>query len=565
MLSSISVPLHSHYFDISSSRCVNTFSKSTNFSSQRLKSESLEVRLSYEYKYCVDYCGGQVFYYTLTFNNHALPYFMGKACHDYNIIREFINGGFYRKLERNFNLKLRYFISAECGEGGASHHFKGSRGKGHNPHYHVIFFLYPLVSNASINPYAFLNLVREYWQGKDGMLFDTVSACRSSLCKYGYACPGTQLGIVSCNKALRYVAKYVNKEESEYEFEDKIYSESLNNFRFSDLSDLYKSFLTSHNLICSITKLSQRLINKGLLSLSEVYEERIKNCGFFDDWLGYIEIKAHEYAKKQLLLFRNRFSSKVRYSHGLGWHLGKQDIEKNLLDPKLYCDSATVPNKERPVSLYYKRKIYYTLEKDVNGNNLYILNALGRKMMLNKFNLNFDKSVNKIKDTINFFKLNPVCISNLVNKYNSLGEVVPDVLYIRNLINSLNCNVEYKGSIFERYYLYKRIYENRFTSNLNCVISPSDDLFRYLHPCFYYSQYSDELVNVQKVFNKIKDYERYYSFSLHPYFSSYIDIFNIFDLLVDYKNYISDKKDKELFDKNQKVIQFHLNKKFQND
>lgn len=179
------------------------------FSFKSNKQQGYEVRLYYEYLDTVKR-GGQVFFYTLTYNDKSLPKYEGFNCFDYNDLVYLLNGGFKKILNRRYNTRLRYFVGAELGEGA------GKRGFENNPHYHILFFLSPLNDNyIPISPIQFRHYVRLYWQGFD----QDIKFHSFKYAKFGIAKEGDNYGKVLDYRACMYCAKYVTKDVSLQKFE----------------------------------------------------------------------------------------------------------------------------------------------------------------------------------------------------------------------------------------------------------------------------------------------------------------------------------------------------------
>ena len=173
------------------------------WSVQSAKQLSYFTRLYYHYKEVIAN-KGYAFFYTLTYNNKALPHFLGQPCFNHDDFYKFVrSSGFDKKLKRNYGLILKYFVTCELGEG------KGSRGVDGNPHYHVIFFLTPdpktKLESCTITPIEFKHLVCTYWCGE----YYIDKPYRDY--KFGIAMPGDNLGEITSPAALNYCTKYITK------------------------------------------------------------------------------------------------------------------------------------------------------------------------------------------------------------------------------------------------------------------------------------------------------------------------------------------------------------------
>ena len=99
---------------------------------------------------------------------------------------------------------LKYFLTSELGK------------NTHRPHYHVLFFLY------GISPKRLYDAVLKTW-------------------KNGFIYPGRNYGLVDCEDAVKYVAKYVSKD-----FNVLNYYEKDKNYN-SDIDYRIKKYNKEHN------------------------------------------------------------------------------------------------------------------------------------------------------------------------------------------------------------------------------------------------------------------------------------------------------------------------------
>lgn len=175
--------------------------------SQRLLAEYDNVRLH----------NGYALFYTFTYSEKRIPKFFGVNVHDYRHLRQFfVSSGFTATLKRYFNVSLKYCVTSEFGEG------KGKRGYHNNPHYHSILFLYPIDETKPIvSPECFRCLIKSYWQGvcikspdyKSRLVESNILTDKDSML-YGFCQEGRNVGIVSDERAILYVTKYVTKDSS---------------------------------------------------------------------------------------------------------------------------------------------------------------------------------------------------------------------------------------------------------------------------------------------------------------------------------------------------------------
>lgn len=572
---------NSKYFNPSSSRLYNTFQSPRSYRSRKSKIEGYETRLYWHFKYCQD-IGGQTFYYTLTYNDKNIPKFYGVSCFDYEDIRYLLTGGFYQYLRRNYGTKLKYFVGAELGDG------KGSRGMHNNPHYHILFFLEPdknsLCPYKKINPVDFRHLVRLYWQGFDQ---DTDGYKDYRDAKFGIAKEGDKYGLVTDFRACCYCAKYVTKDvklvrnESSLTlylrfYYDKVYKFSAESFKdfYAENRDVFETHLQLQ-FYKNIPLAFEQLIDS--LSLESIkgefngdYYKLICKLGMFDEYSKfvdkYIEDKIHEV----ITLYRNRYSNKCRISQGVGLY-ALTDI-KDFLEPTVSIPSKN-GFKSRSLPLYLYRKLYTDVVKTdsctktprgtlkpVKHSPVRVLNDLGIEMKLHQLPKVVGKIAEQAKNNLSIVLANKelyesmVCSDvntavtlshkSLIDNYNRLQQTLP------------------LHKIFERYAIYKLVYEDRFFAFSNCGSNPCDsfpfinvesDYKRFLTSNVLYVTRSELRVSAFVESNM----EGYLPYFTHPYFLPYFSIFSVLDLCADYFFVQKDNQEQSEAESIAEIKRFH--------
>ena len=89
------------YFSPDISKTHVQFSSANSYQSRQIKIEGYETRLYWQFKYCEDH-DGQVFFYTLTYCDNAMPKHYGINCFDYEDLRFLFTGGFNKQLLRKY-------------------------------------------------------------------------------------------------------------------------------------------------------------------------------------------------------------------------------------------------------------------------------------------------------------------------------------------------------------------------------------------------------------------------------------------------------------------------------
>ena len=436
----LNIPNKSHYVTNDSKTHFRLINPS-HFVSQQSRQMSYYVRLYYHYLH-VKQLGGLCYFYTLTYNNAALPRFYGIPCFNHEHIQKFFrSSGFDKKLSRDYGFKLQYFVSCELGDG------KGSRGFEGNPHYHVIFFLIPDgVQKKPFNSAIFQHLVREYWCGKD------YRTTRPQNYKYGIAMPGDNLGLVSSPSALRYASKYVLK--------DTVY----------------------RKLVAQLESKAKQLIAVRLSSNRKACEIYHRYFGFERDPLSNPEVKRvinrlyERLYKKDI----NRLHvPRVRCSQGVGLYalekVSADGISIVLPDPQKGIKQVTIP-------LYLYRKLYYDIVKDGAGNNKYILNDKGIELRTSRLMKDVDTKLNEISALVDYYHFDK-------DKYN-LEVIRSYVLYDKIYRGRLCPDVTIPIDPIEDYAIFSvsEYYRTNYTDEVDSAIKMSALLansFTYdSHPAF---------------------------------------------------------------------------------
>lgn len=524
-----------NYFNPAISRTHNSFMSSRSYRFHTIKKEGYESRLYWQYRYCEDN-NGQVFYYTLTYADKNIPKFLGHNCFDYEDLRYLLNGGFVKYLLRNYATNLKYFVGAELGDG------KGERGFENNPHYHVLFFLTPsdvvikkkvkdivcvgqyvkntkfhkkgepkykqvinrvVVPYKKISPVEFRSLIRRYWQGFDEDL-DGFYDYRDS--KYGICKEGSEnLGLVTDFRACMYCAKYCSKDVGLKNFEHVI---------------------------------SGILYNK--------YYEKYRN-----------KETANQCVEDDLRLYRNRYCNKCRISHGVG------DYALQFIDDKLN-PYIKIPSKDgfkdRPISLYYYRKLFNDVLKDDKGNNVYVLNELGQKFrsshLLDNIHKNVCYSAPLFEQVLHNRELFDKIIHSDVNDCFTYDYDFLRARYGERLIDKQIFDITYV------YSAYKMVYEDRYfkvqrSSSDNSFEFPLLDLQgdynRFLKPSFRTVDYNPDFT---ALFIESHS-DSWLPYCAHPDFRKYILLFTLFDIITDYFFVQADCKAQEEAERIAAVKRFH--------
>lgn len=575
-----------NYFDPSKDRVKVRVASPDSYYSREQKIEGFESRLYWQFKYCED-IGGQTYFYTLTYNDEHIPNKYGFHCFDYEDLRDLLTGGFRKQLLRKYGTTFKYFIGSELGDG------KGKRGMHNNPHYHILFFLEPAKDcrfpYVVISSVEFRTLVRRYWQGFD----ECVDGYRSyQEARYGIAREGLNCGKVIDFRAISYVAKYVCKDvrlkANESYVENFIRFRAVQDYKFSEQSykdyffgRIYDMFNIPRNpkrteWTFSSAELVQRLESKvygdePIICDSDMsfpvywpFVMRIlKKFNLWEDYAKFVDVHAEILVQDALRDYRNRYCNKARISQGVGEYALKTI---NPMRPRVRVPSK-VGFKERPISLFYYRRLYTDKVKDVrSGNTLYILNEVGRSYKLSKLPERLQAKASDA-ETLLSSVINDAELFERMRESDVNTEVY---FHHSSFVDYFNSLVDRFGQfeLFKRYAEYKLVYEDRFYSyrfqgSDSFVSVPGIDVYRdyqrFLVPSFLSVPRNDLLLD-SFISCGTKDYLPYYS---HPYFSCMCGLFSVLDLVSDYLFVQTDNHNEEEAKRIADVKRFHNKMKLQ--
>ena len=549
-----------NYFVPSISRVRVRFSSSDTYQAFNAKCEGYESRLYWEFKRSQD-LGGKTFFYTLTYNDKNIPSFEGQPCFDYDHLRHFLNGGFKKMLLRRFGTNMRYFVGAELGDG------KGSRGVHNNPHYHILFFLRPDESGKypyiPISRWLFRHYVRLYWQGFDQDIdlregsFHSFKDAFLGIAKEG----SLHLGEVLDFRAISYVSKYVTKDvelvKHEATIEKNFRCKYNKEFRYS--YDSYVRFLHSFiydnfNIPTSASHTDWTLNERQLAYhlepefckrckaindfnqawIPDFVKEVIKHYNLQKDYDDFCTARVDELVKVQINLFRNRYSNKCRISQNVGdyalEHLSDVD------NPTIQVPDKNRGFKERPLNLYYYRKLFTEIYSDVGGHKVRILNSRGIAYKCSRLESSIFKTAENARCNVSAVTGKPELFASMLgSSVNTEVSMTYDMFMDK--LSKFDDNE--RNEFYRRYGLYKLVYEDRFVK-----IQPGRDLCDYdFPPIDCLEDYRRFLTPTAPLVHRyefgVSDFlentpENCVPYYSHPYFLRYYSLFLVLDLLADY-------------------------------
>lgn len=337
--------------------------------------------------------------FVLTYNDEHLCYKYGQNLLDSEHLKRFSKSSkFAKALKRWFNISFDFVCVGEYGNGGESHDFIGSRGKGQNPHYHCIGWFhqepFQVVQTeckesfcgqtyVSIEPYLscsdvpevslseFLySLVRFEWQGcyeDDKYIYGRSRYLRSK-----------GLGYVKLDGPIRYasrggsyIGKYIGKDVKKvycsayvHGYAKYVYEVLLNELYESLGSQWRQGEYAVHDLL--VSWIDYRLLRKDVFLrdlnllrqyVGDMYKSdcRLWQTAAFCD-LDDRLCRIYTIFDEEFYMDMNgRHSPKVRKFHGFGYSLlGNADLEKGV-----YYITRKGEQIERFLPPSLSRHVYY--------------------------------------------------------------------------------------------------------------------------------------------------------------------------------------------------------------
>ena len=535
----------------------------TSFGYESNRRMSFYLRLYYEYKYCLSHCG-QCFFVTFTYNDKSIPYLFERPVFNYEHIRLITNGKLSKVLSRQYGSRLKYLCACESGDG------KGVRGKGNNPHYHFIFFVYPQDINkyVKIPPIEFKHICEEVWQGKRGF-------CNWKYARFGSVKEGKYGIVVNSTQALKYVSKYCLKDSVQKEVESHIsdcyYAEACSHVYDFYTFKRYYNYLKSRDPELTIrgflrlfdadrffefrrlhyvsvqrvpvldmfgqiedyrtvrTRLNTFSIQSFAQSYGMVYDDHkpiqtFVGLEFTRFRKFFLDVCVPDYVSSRMSDYRNKYSGKMRCSKSLGIS-GLQFVLDSDTDPHF-----TIPEAEGlrvyKLPLYYVRHLYYTVKIcPVTDNPLYILNQKGKNLKLYRLSTCISMYYRNTLDAVNTLLEN-----NLIFHYKSDSFSV--IAYAR----SLKFAQDY-FSIVYRYAVYSIVYKHRCYNSTTPILLSDKFVFEDIRSDFdlflTYDQFKIdyESSSVLCIFSRDSTESL---FAFHPLFKDYFTIFEFLDSVNDH-------------------------------
>lgn len=202
---------------------------------------SVSMRLNFEYKNCID-SNGLCYFVTFTYNDTGITNFLGRNVFKNYDIRNFCNKSIFPSYLSSHGYTFKFAFFGELGDG------KGKRGVHNNPHYHALFFLYPL---STCDYYyssdkKFLQLCLSAWNHENTLLgsdYISLPVGNVSFSKKG--------ALVSDIKVFSYCSLYCIKSDFVSDYSNFLQANifksvfiSLFNNHFNSYDDLFPEYNT---------------------------------------------------------------------------------------------------------------------------------------------------------------------------------------------------------------------------------------------------------------------------------------------------------------------------------
>lgn len=565
-----------HYYSFYN-KTYNVVPDSQSWEFESSKRLSYGQRLYWEYKYCKS-VGGQAFFYTFTYNNNSLPYFEFERyseryndfvktripCFNYNHIRLITNGIISKVLRRKYGSQLRYFVACERGEG------KGFRGKGLNPHYHVIFFIFPLLDKVRkdkdvpykrISPIQFCHLCKCVWQYQSTYNKSDYVVADYKSAKFGHCQPGNDLGLITDFDALSYVTKYVVKDSAQYVDDrciESYYARIIREkgYTFHSLYSFYHYLRFTGSIVCrqdffEFSGLDKFFCWRALSHRRDIDFLRYLQLQYpflYDDFMSsfkdyYNRIYLPAVVRQEYHNYLNMYGSKVRCSKSLGIY-GLSFVRDEDVNPHFVLDKSNQVVTQ-PICLYYYRKKYMDVVRCPYTNNvLYVLNDKGIDLKAKLIPSVISRFHSSLSDSINAFSNNKID-SPLWNFALSKDLKYDD---FKSLCSEFDLDsLLYEYSVYHNVYEY-RSYPLSSPLHLNYAFDTEDivhDYVKFLSSNFYTCDYSELYLITLVEFNRD---DGIVCCSEHSCFKSVLQKFAIIQRFYDvYKEFVGSIK-KKAFD-----------------
>lgn len=416
------------------------------------------MRNKYELKYC-KLKGGVCFFVTFTYNDSSMLRFDGSNYINNISFRKLLVNHLYKAISRKYGCFVRHFSVCELGDG------KGSRGVGNNPHFHVLFYVYPGKDFKSLpSANQFISDCRSFWCGPD----------------YSSKHPTQYIyGIVSYSRkhspevkhegALSYVCKYVCK-DSNFKLQSRqLFRKIFDRLQFClDFAEGHDSRLAYPDFNLTISDFHAQMTKNFMRSFDSSSIESYLDALFAYFYSPLANQDIHYLAKYAFRFLRSKMLPKVFISNGLG--LYGLDFVRDWNHPKLPI-SCNKQIKYFPIPLYLYRKKFCDVQKYSTSPGVFNTRYVPNREALDRFYFNFDYFKDKVNSFIDrltvLFRDNCTLHISDINHFLRSIDITP----LTNLdLNSVT------SDIINKYVVYMLVYFGRNVSVPLANLVSFDDL-----------------------------------------------------------------------------------------
>lgn len=283
------------------------------------------------------------YYYTLTSSDdHITHYGTDSIGKPYNVFNKHELQNWLKRLRKYLpGIKMKYIITSELGE------------KFHRPHYHVLLYFYEAVSAKTV-----YNAISSTW-------------------KEGFIKAGDNRGLITDNRGVMYVVKYMHKTDKYY-----------NGF----------AYLLGRKVLYHWYK-------KLLSEVPEAIKYRPKDGKLHYELIEQSQLKSYE------SIWNNYYQSAVRdFNNHCAFHLQStnfgipQDWSKYKDNT---CNLMTQSGPKRVTTpLYYRRHLYYDRLPNLKDGQktIYRLNTDGIVKFAEEFSQRLKDATKEAKESLEYFK-----------------------------------------------------------------------------------------------------------------------------------------------------------------
>lgn len=310
------------------------------------------------------------YFYTLTFDEEHLPKYHGFRCFDKRLVQLFFKR--LRKALDKLDITCKYLIVSEFGE-----LYK-------RPHHHMQLFL-----SRPLPPFMLKRIIEKAWS-------------------YGFCVPGDNGGLINSQQGLRYVVKYITKDDSFVEKYEAVFVRFL-------IRKWYRKYLETD--IMHVRPPKNRL--NFITTDKQPWEIPTDHA-----------------------TFNNFYAAGLRdYQQMMPFHLQSTNLGMSAKE-HIYSDSQKLINivgdGTRAIPRYIQRKLWMDKTPNFLDGNMtgFARSSEGREHFLKTYEIDRDERQSQISDSINYFtSCNDSERFEILKMYNYRNGSVNDMDYIKSLLS----------------------------------------------------------------------------------------------------------------------------------